>query len=394
MKIGVLTNLYPPDVLGGYELLARDLVRGLAGRGHDVHVLTTGTDTGEPGVTRSLRLARPFGQVPTADRARHLMAAIRNRIATRRYLRHVGRPDALLVMSQRRLGLEPLRVFRRAGVGVVATVNDDWPAAYCEPRHARPWRLALERRLTAFKLWRRDDVDRVMWLSDAVRNSVLGNGVPLPPGRVEYQGVDCALFTPGPRASSPDRPLTLLFVGRLHPSKGPDIALQALADVRFRGRAAALVVVGEADDPAYDAALRQQAAQLGVAAHVTWRGKLDREQLPATYRSADVFLFVSRLAHEGQGLTYLEAMACGVPVVASPSGGAREFLTRHPIARLTVACDGAAFADEILAIAGDAAAAARQTANALSTVRRHASLDAYIDAVEEELLTAARPPLG
>ena len=224
-----------------------------------------------------------------------------------------------------------------------------------------------------------------MWLSAAVRRAVLDAGAPLSSGRVRYQGVDCSLFTPGPRARSAARPLTLLFVGRLHPSKGPDVALEALANVRSRGRAAELVIVGEADDPAYDAALRQQAAQLGVTAHVTWRGKLNREQLPDVYRSADVFLFVSRLAHEGQGLTYLEAMACGVPVVASPSGGAREFLTQYPIARLTAACDGVSFGDEILKIADDSVDTTRLAAAAMVTVREHASLDAYIDVIEQEL---------
>ena len=98
---------------------------------------------------------------------------------------------------------------------------------------------------------------------------------------------------------------------------------------------------------------------------------------------------MSRLAHEGQGLTYLEAMACGVPVVAAPSGGAFEFLTRYPIARLAVACNGTALADQILLVADDRKGTQQLTADALITVRRKASLNTYIDAVEAELRTAA-----
>jgi len=372
-------------------LLARDVVNGLVARGHHVSVLTTGSNTGEQSIARTLRLARPFGQPPGADRLRHLVAAIRNGIATRRYLRRRGRPDVLLVMSLRRLGLAPLRAFRRAGVPAVATVNDDWPAAYCLPRRA-PWRVALERWLTGFKLLRKEDADQTMWLSEALRAHLTEAGAPLPVGRVQYQGVDCSHFSPGQASMSPGRSLSLLFVGRLHPSKGPDIALQALAEVRARGRSANLVVVGEADDPAYEAALHRQAAELGVADYVSWRGKMTRDVLPEVYREADIFLFVSRLAHEGQGLTYLEAMACGVPVVASPSGGAREFLTRYPIARLAKNCDGSSFADEIIEAAGNPAEAHQIAAEALHIVRERASLAAYIDAVEEELIAASERP--
>lgn len=229
-----------------------------------------------------------------------------------------------------------------------------------------------------------------MWLSNAVKRSVTEAGAPLPLGRVQYQGVDCALFAPGTGASaSANRPLQLLFVGRLHPSKGPDVAIDALAEVRRRGRDAELVVVGEADDPGYLSSLQQHADGLGLTPYVTWRGKLNRDRLPDAYRSADVFVFVSRLAHEGQGLTYLEAMACGVPVVAAPSGGAFEFLTRYPIARLAVACNGTALADQILLVADDRKGTQQLTADALITVRRKASLNTYIDAVEAELRTAA-----
>lgn len=392
LRIDILTNLYPPDVSGGYELLARDVVHGLAARGHVVNVLTTGTERGEQGITRSLCLARPFGEPSRMDRGRHFTAAIRNRIATQSYLRRNGRPDVLLVMSLRRLGLEPLRVFRRAGVSAVATVNDDWPAAYCPPRHST-WRAALDRHVSSFRLLRSNDVSRVMWLSEAVRAQMMDAGAPLAPGRVEYQGVDCSQFSPLPvkiRDSSRSQPFKLLFVGRLHPSKGPDVALDALAVVLSRGCDAELIIVGEADNPEYEAALKRQAHNLGVSSRVSWRGKLDRELLPEVYRSADLLLFVSRLMHEGQGLTYLEAMASGIPVVASPSGGAREFLTRYPIARLTKSCDGDSFADEIIEFMQHPDRASQLVSEALVVVRRQASLETYIDAIAEELYAAAR----
>ena len=190
--------------------------------------------------------------------------------------------------------------------------------------------------------------------------------------------------------SSKNNPINLLFVGRLHASKGPDIALDALAEVLSRGCDAELAIVGHSDDPIYADALKKQAHNLGIADKVSWRGRLDRTMLPDVYRSADLLLFVSRLSHEGQGLTYLEAMASGIPVVASPSGGAKEFLTRYPIARLTKGCNGRSFADEIIEIIQHPEKANQLVSEALAVVRHQASLETYIDAIAEELYAASR----
>lgn len=390
MHILVLSNLYPPDVLGGYELLARDLVEALRSRGHTVEVLTTGTPGGEPSVFRVLRLARPFGQPAGRDRLQHAWTGPRNGLATHAWLRARPRPDVALIMSQRRLGLAPLRVLQRAGIPCVLTVNDDWPVAYTAgpgPR-GRAWLGQwLDAVLVPARTWRGIAPERVLYLSDAVRRVVRGAGVPLPPGTVLPQGVDLSHFTP--RAFRPMRPEPrLLWVGRVHPSKAPEIALEALAALRHRGLAATLTLVGEADVPDYLTALRQQARTLGVEPFVTWAGKHPREQLPALYRDADALLFLSRLAHEGQGLTYLEAMACGLPVVASPSGGALEFLTRHDSARLVPACSGEAFAEALHALHDAPAEQEALVTRALEVVRTQASLDAYVLRLEDELRRA------
>jgi glycogen(starch) synthase len=402
VHILILSNLYPPDVLGGYELLARDVAEVLTHRGHTVEVLTTGPRPGQASIIRTLRLARPFGQPAGRDRLRHFWTGLRNEVATREYLRTHPKPQVVLIMSLRRLGLTPLRVLRRAGIPCVLTVNDDWPVAYSagqRPR-GRAWiGRWLDEVLVPARTWRGLSAERVLYLSEAVRRAVLDAGAPLAPGLVQSQGVDLSLFTP--RTFRPMRPeLRLLCAGRLHPSKAPEVALETLAVLQQRAVPARLTFVGEADAPGFQAALHGRARELGVAPLVTWAGKLPREQLPALYQQADALLFLSRLEHEGQGLTYLEAMACGLPVVASPSGGAREFLERHGAARLVPACSGEAFADALSALAGDPAAQEALTRRALEVVRAHASLDTYVRCLEGQLRQAARqgvasgPPLS
>ena len=138
-------------------------------------------------------------------------------------------------------------------------------------------------------------------------------------------GVDHAFFSPGdPRGArwaldaGPD-PL-LLFVGRIQPLKGVDVAVRTLAAVRRRD--ARLWIVGGASGPdgaAEVARVRDLAADLGVASRIRFIPPQPHHLLSTYYRAADVCLVPSR--SESFGLVALEAAACGVPVVASAVGG-------------------------------------------------------------------------
>jgi glycosyltransferase involved in cell wall biosynthesis len=133
-------------------------------------------------------------------------------------------------------------------------------------------------------------------------------------------GVDVGHYTPegpaAPRAAMP----RLLYVGRLVMRKGIGNAITALADVP----GAELVIAG-GPDPAelhLDSEvkrLRRLAESRGVSDRVRFLGRVDRSGLPGLYRSADVVMCVPW--YEPFGLVAVEAMACGVPVVASAVGG-------------------------------------------------------------------------
>ncbi|MBI5534528.1 MAG: glycosyltransferase family 4 protein [Deltaproteobacteria bacterium] len=392
MRVLEVSNLFPPDVLGGYEILAQDLVTSLRARGHEVEVLTTGDGSEQAGVTRTLQLSRAFGEKARSDRVRHLVAAAHNRRAMLRYFAEHGHPEVALVMSLRRLGVAPLRVLQELDIPFVVTVNDDWPVAYARPRskgRLAPLRDVLDRRLLAFQSWNGIRTQHVIYLSGAVQEHIQSRGVPFPPGIVQSQGVDLKIFSPRRFRIIPHRP-TLLFVGRLHPSKAPDVAIHALASLRQKGLDARLVIVGAADDASYAALLRTNAATLGVSEHVEWVGMIERTRLPDLYRSCDVALFTSRLEHEGQGLTWLEAMACGVQVVAFPSGGAKEFLDRHPVALRVDACTGDAFASAILDLLTRPDDQKVMVEAALDVVRQHGELEQYVSIVQGQLEEAIR----
>jgi D-inositol-3-phosphate glycosyltransferase len=150
-----------------------------------------------------------------------------------------------------------------------------------------------------------------------------------PPGRLEIvaPGVEHALFGPGDRSGArqalrvPERPM-VLFVGRIQPLKGADVAVRALGSLARRD--AHLVIVGGASGRDGDrelAKLNQLVASLGLDGRVTFVAPQPHHLLSTWYRAADVVLVPSR--SESFGLVALEAAACGIPVVASSVGGLR-----------------------------------------------------------------------
>jgi glycogen synthase len=392
MRVAMLTNLFPPAVLGGYELLARDVAEGLRGLGHDVDVLTARAPLAvnapiddPPWVRRCLAVSRRFGAPAARDRGRHLVAAALNRFAIDAYVRERGAPDVVLAMSQRRLGLEPLRAFARRGVPTVLTVNDDWPEAYVALTDGRG--AMLDRLVGGVHTWKGVTPSRVLFLSDAIRARVIAAGAPLPEGRVVPQGVDARVFPP--RAFRPMRAAPhLVCVGRLHPSKAPDVALDALASLRARGVDAKLTMAGVGPTPAEDAEYREHAETKGVGDAVTWAGLVPRAQLVKLLHDADALMFLTRWDGEAQGLTHLEAMSAGVPVVAYALGGALELLSAHPVAELAARCDGDAMGDAVMRLLGDEALQRARVEAGVRLVREACSLDRYVAAVERACLEA------
>ena len=130
-------------------------------------------------------------------------------------------------------------------------------------------------------------------------------------------GVDPTTFAPGPRAKVP----TILSVSRLAVQKGLDHLLRILAQVRSECPDARLVVVG--DGPQRNA-FEAEARRLQLEDAVELRGYVAHGELSELYAAAHVF--VSASVYEPFGLTTLEAMAAGTPVVASPIGGASDFV--------------------------------------------------------------------
>ena len=148
--------------------------------------------------------------------------------------------------------------------------------------------------------------------------------------RVIPAGVDLKMFTPTGRARARQslgltEDKIILSVSRIEPLKGLDILIGAVAMLQDH-RNTRLVIVG--GDPGRNGAMKRlgsMAATLGISDMVTFTGAVDHARIPTYLSAADVFVIPSY--HESFGLAALEAMACGIPVVACRVGGLKTFIT-------------------------------------------------------------------
>jgi len=169
-------------------------------------------------------------------------------------------------------------------------------------------------------------VDQFVPVSHYTAGLLHDRGVPPGRTRVVSNGTNPDRFHPRDSSSVrqelglSDRPL-LLTVGRLVPRKGIDTVLRALPSVAQVLPDVAYVVVGAGPDRAR---LERLARELGLQEHVYFRGRVPHEDLPHYYSAADLFVMPAREDPpdvEGFGLVFLEANACGTPVIGARTGG-------------------------------------------------------------------------
>jgi len=188
--------------------------------------------------------------------------------------------------------------------------------------------------------------------------------------------VETSRFTPGESSLRHELKLenaqVLLFVGRLAPNKRVPVLIEAVARLRDRNPAVHAVIVGTDEDLYRDEAdrCRALATARGVFDRVHFLGQVNEDRLLDAYRAADVFVMPS--LHEGFCIPVMEAMACGVPVVAARASALPE----------TVGSAGLTFAPD------DADDLARQVARVLDWTWPGSLADAATDRLRIAVVTA------
>jgi len=196
---------------------------------------------------------------------------------------------------------------------------------------------------------------------------------------------------PPPAPARPANPVPrILCVGLVHPRKGHDVLIAALA--RLRGLAWEATIVGPTRDEAHARALRDLRDGAGLAGRLHFAGEVDDAALEAAYARADLFALATR--YEGYGIVFAEAMARGLPVVACATGAVPD--TVPPAAGLLVPPDDpGALAAALARLLADPAeraargrAAARHAASLPTWDETAAIAGAVLDAVRDAVAAA------
>lgn len=222
------------------------------------------------------------------------------------YVRRFGRPDLVHAHNAMWAGHAAELVARRYALPYIITEHSSLVLSGRVPPAALPdVRSALR------------GAARLFAVSAAIAAAVeqLG-GVP---AEVLPNPLDTDFFHPPP-AEPPAHPLRFVAVGALYPVKGFDLLLDAFARA-FGGRGAELEIVGGGPERA---ALEQRAAALGIAAQVRWTGEVGRDAVREAMWRAHALVVSSR--HETFSIVTAEALATGLPVVATRCGGPEEII--------------------------------------------------------------------
>ncbi|GGA47237.1 glycosyltransferase [Sphingomonas psychrolutea] len=178
----------------------------------------------------------------------------------------------------------------------------------------------------------------VLAVSAAMRADMAALGIPANTIRVHHTGVDLDRFAPRDRVAAKAvygvTGSLIVSLGALIPRKGHHFVIEALASLPD----ATLLIAGEGPERA---ALTAQIASLGLSDRVRLLGSVPHVDLPALLAAADVMALAS--SSEGLANAWVEALACGTPIVITAAGGAGEVVTHHAYGRI-VARNAPAFA--------------------------------------------------
>lgn len=398
-RIVRLVNLYPPYIVGGNEMLTRDIEESLRARGYEVHAITARGRRldGLPFVHQAFRYSLDeLDAIFRGGRAltpwelfwHHVFDPI-----TYRNVRQVVkrlRPDLILVDNLYMASAAPLLAVRDMPCPVIVQVADRWLLFIL-----RDWGLALRPQTPIQRLlvnairfmvqrplahWAR--IDGMVTVSNFIRDLYIRAGFPSEIMETHYLGIDTRVFQPGPEHPLHD-PVRLLFAGALWEGKGPQVAIRALRVLsqmeglpRFR-----LDIFGDGAE-SFKQYLRRLIREEGVEDRVVFHGFVPWPELVRAMHQADIFVFPS-VWDEPFAITPLQAMGCGLPVIATTTGGTPEGFVDGETALLIPPNDPAALAAAIARLVQDPDLRWRLRENGIREAHTRWRFESYVDRLED-----------
>jgi glycogen(starch) synthase len=348
MKILFVSNLYPPHHRGGYEMLCQEVAEHLEARGHEVSVLTSTYGVGETqdaeGVYRRLQFESDVEYYRPQQVLRCRSIAQANCEAVQEVFAETA-PDVVVVWGMWKLSRQIARRCEElAKSRVIYYLADTWPAL--PSAHEEYWddatgdslagkvfkgALRLPVRWLLRQEWRpfRLGLEHVLVCSKSVREELVRAGLPLEHAQVVYHGIDLSPYREVARQRQPrahNSPLRVVYVGGLLTHKGVHTAIEALHHLKeeVMPTPVQLTLLG-AGHPEYEQHLHRLVEHWRLDGTVSFHQPIPRAELPAFLGQFDVLVMPS-IYEEPQARISQEALAAGLILVATLTGGTRELL--------------------------------------------------------------------
>lgn len=406
MRILVVSNVYPPHYIGGYELACRDAVEALRDKGHTVEVLTSTYKVGEPvtqdGAHRWLKTEFELalkGEICSPEHSRHMEQ--HNQKVFRRFCRDF-KPDVVFLWNMAWISISLAYITQSLNIPCCCYVFDDWTTRWEEDRwyqthkhgpcrrRDRVGRETARLRLRLAGLYLPPNflsLKNFIFSTEYLKQSALRAGKPVRDARVVYWGIHSADY---PYAAEKPQPHRLLFAGQVVKLKGVHTAIEALQVLRrqFSLTSATLTIAGGSVNPDEEAYFHQLVGKYGLEDCVHFTGMLPREELQSLYQSHDILIFPS-VYDEPFGITILEAMSSGLAVVGTGTGGSGEIMQDGENALLFPKEDAPACASQLMRLMTDNALYEQIRKQGRRSVEQNFDFSRTIDQLEAVLHAVA-----
>jgi glycosyltransferase involved in cell wall biosynthesis len=346
MKIAILVNLFPPKWLAGTEIVTYNLAEHLAKRGHEIHIITL-HDEGLPNFDNVKGFFVHRIEVPRVRvigvLSFWLKIFLKIRIIKPEIVHTQDLSMGIPAYLSRKILKIPYVVWGRG--------NDVYHPSNFEKITMKP---ILKNAHAVLALT--EDMRKKLKCIYDTQIYVIPNGIDLE----SYKDITV----------NPDKkPIVrkILFVGRLNPVKGIQYLIQAMKIVHDRMPNTRLILVGEGVERER---LEVLSIQLGIQKYVQFIGKVPHERVQANMQQADIFVLPS--LSEGFPNVILEAMACGLPVIASRVGGIPDIITNDTNGYLVEVKDIMDMANKILFLLSDDALRKKISDNNQHLVKKYA----------------------
>ncbi len=415
----VISNLYPPYYIGGYELGCRDVVDGLKERGYRLRVLTSsyGVKGREQDGEVYRWLKADFRQLGLSSliHTKSLLQRDRDNWQMLKSLCHDYKPDLIYVFNLTHIfGFIPISALaeglRAPTIHLVSDIEQllfyDWDfKSIAQQSH---WRLAgsqiglvktkflktfllpaFKRRGFPLQPAKNDQPILTQFVSQYLQEVALAlQGRRSNSSRIVHWGIQIGRYPYREKVNCPKR---LLYVGQVARHKGVHTAIHAIGKViAFGQKGITLTIVGGSSDPAYGHYLRHLISSLGLERSVQLADFTPREELPRLYQEHDIFIFPS-MWDEPFSIALLEALSSGLAVVGTATGGTPEVLQGEANSLLFQREDSQECARQIQRLLEDAALFERIRKNGRHTAEERFLFEDALDKIEGHFHQIARP---